>query len=359
MIPVPPKLLRRLVIAPLVVAVELLVILLSPALLLVAAVISPFFGGWRPVRMSSIVLAFAARHLAATLACFGLWVAGGFGLRGPSESMVRAHYAVMGWFVSGVYRTVVTLARVEVRISESEAAERVLATPGNPVLVLSRHAGEGDTLLVIHELLCRHGRGPRVVMHEALRLDPLIDVLGDRLPNRFVDPRGGDTEVEIAAMAEGLGETAALVIFPEGRNFSAKHRERGIERLDRAGHTQQAGWAREMRHLSAPRPGGALAAIEAAPTAEIIVMGHDGFPTGLREVWDLLPEPQVIEVRLWHEPRTAIPLGHRERIDWLFGRWRALDDWVEACREADAPAPSEPERTAANTAAERTRTPEA
>ena len=42
-------------------------------------------------------------------------------------------------------------------------------------------------------------------MHEALALDPLIDVLGRRLPNRFVDPRGGDIEVEIAAMSRDLG----------------------------------------------------------------------------------------------------------------------------------------------------------
>ena len=116
------------------------------------------------------------------------------------------------------------------------------------MLVLSRHAGEGDTLLVIHELLCRHNRGPRVVVHEALRLDPVSDVLGRRLPNRFVDPRGGDTEVDIAVMAEELGETAALVIFPEGGNFSPERRLRGIERLDRAGHFEEAGWAREMKH---------------------------------------------------------------------------------------------------------------
>ncbi len=329
MMPVPPKLLRRLVIAPLVIAVEALLILVSPALGLVAVVTSPLFGGWRPLRMTLLVLAFATRHLAATLACLGLWVAGGFRRRVPSETMQRAYYAVMRWFVAGIYRTVVKLARVEVSFSESDAAERILSSPGRPVIVLSRHAGEGDTLLVIHELLCRHGRGPRVVMHEALRLDPLIDVLGDRLPNRFVDPRGGDTEVDIAEMAGELGETAALVIFPEGGNFSAERRLRGIERLDRAGHTEEAGWARQMNHLSAPRPGGALAAIDAAPTAEVVVMGHVGFPTGLGEVWALLPEPQAIEVRLWHEPRNAIPADRDERIDWLFGWWRTLDAWVE------------------------------
>ena len=79
---VPPKALRRLVIAPLAAALEVLLILISPALLLVGILTSPLFGGWRPVRMTLIVLAFAARHLLATLACLGLWVASGASWRG-------------------------------------------------------------------------------------------------------------------------------------------------------------------------------------------------------------------------------------------------------------------------------------
>ena len=47
-------------------------------------------------------------------------------------------------------------------------------------------------------------------------------------------------------------------------------------------------------------------------------MGHDGFPTGLKEVWELLPEPQTIEVRLWHQPAAEVPDGREEQIDWLF-----------------------------------------
>ena len=62
------------------------------------------------------------------------------------------------------------------------------------MVVLSIHSGEGDSLLVLDHLLRRHGRRPRIVMHELLALDPLIDVIGRRLPNRFVDPRGGDIE---------------------------------------------------------------------------------------------------------------------------------------------------------------------
>ena len=339
MIPVPHKLLRRLLLAPLVVLLEALFIAISPVLLVLAILVSPLVGGWRALRTLLIALAFAGSHMAATLGCLGLWVASGFGWKMRTQPMQRAHYVLMRWFVASVYRATVKMARVQVNVTESSAAEAVLSTPDRPVIVLSRHAGEGDTLLVIHALLRWHDRGPRVVMHQALRLDPLIDSLGERLPNRFVDPRGGDTEVEIAAMARELGATAALVIFPEGANFSEERRQKGIERLDRAGFSKEAEWARGMRHVGAPRPGGTLAAIEAAPHADVVVLGHVGFPTGVRELWRLLPEQQTVEIRMWLEPATAIPAGHAERIDWLFGWWRALDAWVDEREEVRASVP--------------------
>lgn len=326
---VPPTAIRRLAVAPLVLALELVALLASPALLVLALVLSPVFGGWRPVRLLGIALVYAARHLAATLACFALWVASGFGRRTRSPAMQRAHYAVMRWFVNGVYRAAVALAKVEVQVVESDDAESALAGNARPALVLSRHAGEGDTFLVIQQLLCRHGRQPRVVMHEALQLDPLIDVLGRRLPNRFVDPRGGDTEVEIAEMSRELGSDEAVLIFPEGGNFTPERRQRGIERLERAGHEEEAAWAREIRHLIPPRPGGALAAMEAAPDADVVFMGHVGFPMSLGDLWRQLPLPQTVEVRLWTVPAHEVPSGRDERIDWLFGWWRTLDDWVE------------------------------
>jgi 1-acyl-sn-glycerol-3-phosphate acyltransferase len=335
--PVPPTLLRRIVVAPLVLVVEAAVTLASPVLALIAVIVAPIAGGSRGVRAVAIAAGYCARHVAATLACFGLWLASGFGRR-PARTEA-AHYAVLRWFVDGVYRTITRLARVDVQVTESAQAEAALSDGTRPVVVLSRHAGEGDSLLVLHALLCRHGRLPRVVLHEALRLDPLIDVLGRRLPNRFVDPRGGDTEVEIAAMARDLGDDAAVLIFPEGGNFSPERRERGIARLEQAGHHEEAAWARAMRHVSAPRPGGALAALEAAPGADVVFVGHVGVPVGLRELWRLLPVRQSVHVRLWLVAAEEVPTGRDERIDWLFARWRTLDDWVEEREVRTSPSP--------------------
>ncbi len=324
-----PFLVRRLVVAPLVLLFEASLVLLSPVLALIAALVSPVAAGSRVVRTAAIMVDYSLRHLACTAACGGLWVAGGFGRRMDSPRMRRAHYALVRWFVGGIHRTMTRLMRADVQITDSAEAERVLSSRSGPVIVLSRHAGEGDSLLVLHELLVRHRRRPRVVLHEALRLEPLIDILGSRLPNRFVDPRGGDTEGEIAALAADLGAEDALLIFPEGGNFSPSRRRRAIDRLRRAGHAQEAGWASAMRHVSAPRPGGTLAAMAAAPHADVVFIGHAGAPVGVRQLWRGMATGQRVQMRLWLARAGEVPAGHDERIDWLFGWWRTLDAWVE------------------------------
>ena len=321
----PPPLIRRALIAPLILGGELLVLAASPVLAALSALLSPLLGGRRPVRVLALVLAWAGGHVISVAAC---WL-----LLATREDRGR-YYAVMRWFVGVIAQTALRVARVKVTVLDSERAEAVLAS-ATPVVVLSIHSGEGDSLLVLDHLLRRHRRRPRIVMHEALAVDPLIDVLSERLPNRFVDPRGGDIEGEIAAMSLGLGPRDAVVIFPEGGNFSHERRRKSIERLLRRGHHEQAQQARAMKHLLAPRPGGALAALASAPEADVVFMAHYGFPDGFPAAWRQLPERTAIEMELWHVPASELPEGNEERIKWLFGWWETLDAWVGERRLRD------------------------
>lgn len=322
---IPPPRVRRLTVAPLVLAAELALIVVSPILTAIAALLSPVFGGRRPLRAFTLVLAYAIGHVGAVAACVLLWASGRGGARGP-------HYAVLRWFVGGVSRAALRVARVQLVMTGSAAAEAALAARERPLVVLSIHSGEGDSLLVLDHLLRRHHRRPRIVMHQLLALDPLIDVIGRRLPNRFVDPRGGDIEREIRAMSEGLGPDDAVLIFPEGGNVTAERRRRAIERLLHRGHQREAERAARMGHLGAPRPGGALAALEGAPDADVIFFAHAGFPEGARDTWRTLPDPKRIEIELWHVRAEDIPAGSDARIDWLFQWWGDLDAWVTARR---------------------------
>lgn len=318
---IPPPRVRRVTVAPVVLALEVAFIAVSPVLLAIAAVLSPLVGGRRPLRLLTLALSYAVGHVAAVAACLVLWASGRGGERGP-------HYAVMRWFVGGVARAALRVARVKITMHGSAAAEAALAARARPLVVLSIHSGEGDSLLVLDHLLRRHHRRPRIVMHQLLALDPLIDVIGRRLPNRFVDPRGGDIEREIKVMSEGLGADDAVLIFPEGGNVTAERRKRAIERLLHRGHHREAERASRMGHLGAPRPGGALAALEGAPDADVVFFAHSGFPEGVRETWRTLPDAKTIEVELWLVPAEEIPAGTDARIDWLFQWWGELDAWV-------------------------------
>jgi hypothetical protein len=84
-----------------------------------------------------------------------------------------------------------------------------------------------------------------------------------------------------------------------------------------------------MEHVCAPRPGGALAALDGAPDADVIFVGHVGIPAGARNLWRLLLAARTVELRMWVVRTEEIPAARDERIDWLFGWWTTLDRWVD------------------------------
>ncbi len=132
--------------------------------------------------------------------------------------------------------------------------------PGRPELVLCRHAGPGDSFILIHALVNWFRREPRIVLKDTLQWDPAIDVLLNRLPSRFIAPGrdGADSLTEqVGHLAVGLDDDDAFVIFPEGGNFTPRRRVRAIARLRDRGHERMALRAEAMRHVLAPQPGGA------------------------------------------------------------------------------------------------------
>ena len=90
-----------------------------------------------------------------------------------------------------------------------------------PVVVLSRHAGRGDTLLVLHQLLCAHGRRPRVVMNECCAR-PAHRRLRPPPAQPLRRPARRRHEVEIAAMAQDARRRRRGADLPRGRQLLAR-----------------------------------------------------------------------------------------------------------------------------------------
>jgi hypothetical protein len=345
----PPTLVRRFALVPLVVVIAACLVALTP-LVALASLASALVRRWtghghrsRPLRVAWLALTWSVGEMAALTVLLCLWIVSGFGGRLDTEPYRSRHYAVMERFLNQIYRAAERACGLGVEVAgppdEAPADDR-------PVIVLSRHAGPGDSLLVVHHLLTVCGRQPRVVMKATLQLDPSLDIVANRVPNAFNRvpnaflrrrPNGvrfGDRQQveQIRRLAAGLGKRDALLIFPEGGNWTPLRWRRAVERLRRRGHAELARRAAAMPNLLPPRTGGAFAAIGACPSADVIFVAHTGLDklVSVRDVWQSLRTDVTVHARWWRVPAAEVPRGadHETQVAWLFDWWERLDGWI-------------------------------
>jgi 1-acyl-sn-glycerol-3-phosphate acyltransferase len=339
----PPTVVRRVVLAPLLIAFTLLAITGLPVLLLLATALSTVLPGrWRVLRLMWMAVLYLALESAGLVAMFGLWVASGFGWRIRSPRFQRAHYAIVRWYLQILYWECQRVLHVQVDVEGPPPT----SYDGKPLLILSRHAGPGDSFLVVHALINWYAREPRIVLKDTLQWDPAIDVVLNRLPNRFVRPdpgRSGDVvERQVGELSRNLDENDAFVIFPEGGNFTEHRRKRTIARLRRKGLMDEAERAEQLKHVMAPKPGGVLAALANARAADVVFVAHTGLEhmVTVLDVWRELPMDKHIEMRWWIVPAHDVPDDRDERMDWLYDWWQRIDDWISERHDASDIAPA-------------------
>jgi 1-acyl-sn-glycerol-3-phosphate acyltransferase len=328
---------RRLVLAPALIALTVLILTTIPLWLLAAVVLSPVVPGHlRPLRLLSLLLMHLVLESLLLLELFGLWIASGFGYFIRRPYFERIHYDLVQAYLVIFFREARRVVRLKI-VTEGTSPD---AYPGEPLLVCCRHAGPADSFTLIYALMHWYGREPRVVLKDTIAWDPAVDVILNRLPSRFISPRGGDRlEQQVGELARNLDENDAFVIFPEGGNFTPERRQRGIDKLRRLGLEAMARRAERMENVLAPRPGGLLAALDAAPDADVILVAHTGLDhlVTVRDLWRELPMDKQIIMRWWRVPRAEIPGEREARIDWLFSWWERIDEWVAEHRPVDLP----------------------
>jgi 1-acyl-sn-glycerol-3-phosphate acyltransferase len=335
-------LLRRTVLGAAMVALTVLVVVTVPLWLVVAAAVSPLVPGrLRPLRLGCMLLLHLVLETAMIIVMLVLWVASGFGWAIRRPWFERAHYALMRCYLVVMFRA----ARPVLRLQVTVEGDPPRPTEPGGLLVLSRHAGPGDSFILVYALLHWYGREPRVVLKDTMALDPAIGLILHRLPARFISPNPGSAsasaaiEAQISELATGLDDDDAFVIFPEGGNFTEARRARAIASLDRLGLHAMARRAERMTNVLAPRPGGVLAALDAAPVADVALVGHTGLDhmVTVTDIWRELPMDKEIVMRWWRVPRAEVPRSRDERIDWLFTRWEQIDAWIEEHQPVDLP----------------------
>jgi len=333
---VPPKIVRRLVVAALVVLLCLIVVWATPILLL-AALLGDAVKRTRLglTRVTAFGIVFAAAEAAMIVALFVLWVVSGFGLlrlESAHETVLRTWLRVLSW------AAVVSLGLRIVALDSPEPR------PG-PLLVFGRHAGLGNSLMMIRQLMVRYHRRPRVVMLSFLQWDPIIDVVCHRLPSLFIDhdPEHSDEFVRrIGRLAHGMGDRDAFVLYPEGNDFTERLRLRAIDYLRRKGHDRWADRAEQMERVLPPRHRGPLAAIQGAPDADVVLVAHTILEElgSLRGLYRKLPLQRPIVGRYWRIPAADVPREEEPLIEWLYDWWRVIDDWIDEHAPVSAKVPA-------------------
>jgi 1-acyl-sn-glycerol-3-phosphate acyltransferase len=305
---------------------------ISPVVLAITELIAMITGDRRAALLTRIVLAYFARELTTLIACGALWLSALGGLRMKARPFQTLHWRLLGWFVGGIARSV--LRTLEIEVTEepgSEPASRALRRDG-PVLVLSRHAGPADTILLVDRLISCFARWPSVVFKEAIALDPSVDLIAHRLPHAVLDlDDPAECEQRISRTAAALGSRGALLLFPEGGNFTRERRRKALASLRRRRRHSAARAAERMEHVLPPRPTGTVAAIRANIDADVVFAAHTGLGLAAypREIWRHLPVGRTLRTRMWLVARSEIPSGDEEMARWLTDWWLRIDRWID------------------------------
>ncbi|MGH3693883.1 MAG: 1-acyl-sn-glycerol-3-phosphate acyltransferase [Pseudonocardiaceae bacterium] len=328
----PPRWVRRVVLAPAVVLLTVLLLTTLPVWMLLAAALSPLLPGrLRALRVLRVVVVALVLESVVLVVLFGLWLAAGFGLVIRTPPFQYLHYQLVGWYLRVLYREATRVLRLQVDVEGPDPDDYL----DRPLLVFCRHAGPGDSFLLVHALVNWYAREPRIVLAETLQWDPALDVVLNRLPNRFL-PGGGGEQLQrrIGELATALDHNDAFVIFPEGGNFTQRRRLAGIARLRARGLEDMARRAERMRHVLPPRPGGVAAALAAATDADVVWVAHAGLDHlyTVVDIWRELPLDQTVRMRWWRVPAAEVPRGEDAQLEWLYHWWERIDDWIDDSR---------------------------
>lgn len=323
-----PAVARRLVTVPAFLTLAVLTLGSAPLWLPALALFDLARGrNFTGLRCAAFFAWFFALEAAGIAAAFGVWLLDGPWRGGPAERYRERNHRLEWWWAGALYHGAKRI------FGFSLALEGEDALPGTPLLLFLRHVSLADTVLPAVFVSEAHDVRLRYVMKRELLWDPCIDIIGNRLPNHFVDRDPDDSASEIAAvarLADGLGPGEGALIYPEGTRFSQAKRARVLERLRARGQHEAADRAERLKHVLPPRPGGPLALMARAPEADVVFCAHTGFE-GAGTFGDLWRGSLVgarVRVRFWRVPAARIPRDPDDRREWLFDQWATLDRWL-------------------------------
>jgi 1-acyl-sn-glycerol-3-phosphate acyltransferase len=235
---------------------------------------------------------------------------------------------VLRWqWLGGQFRGMRRIFRLNFDIDGLELAG------GGPLIVLIRHASTVDTLLPETFIAIQHRMWLRYVLKRELLNLPTIDIGRRWVPTVFVrrSAAGLDGETDrLKTLAGGLAHDEAVLIYPEGTLFSPAKLARA-QRVVSKRQPELADLATRLRHVLPPKLVGPVTLLQAAPGADVLVVGHLGLDSFEypRDMWrgDLVGS--TVHLKFWRYPAASVPRDDSGCARWIYERWTELDDWIE------------------------------
>jgi 1-acyl-sn-glycerol-3-phosphate acyltransferase len=331
----PPVIVRRAVLDPIWVPLALTLAVVLTLVAAVATLVAPLSRRRRLPRLCLFAALYLTVNASLLVCCAGSWLRYPLAGRRDQARWSGLHTMLLRRALSVVVAAARPLLGFRLEVQEPPDSHVIT---GRPLLMLARHGGPGDSFALVQLLASRYRRRPAIVLKETLRWDPGLDVLLGRLPSCFIG-RGDRHHApgRLAALARSMRRDDAILLFPEGGNWTPGRHSRAIARLLHSGRREAAADAAENRNVLPPQPTGMLACMSGRPDLTIAVVAHTGLEdlVGPAHIWRALPvtgRPMI--VRWWVQSARSLPRTDDGRRDWLRLQWALVDSWIDARKAA-------------------------
>jgi 1-acyl-sn-glycerol-3-phosphate acyltransferase len=324
---------RRLVTIPGFAGAALLLTALLPVLLPISVTMTLLPAMRGALRTLLFVCGYLWCEVMGMVAAFAIWIR----YRDQHEFMI-ANYGLQCWWANALKVLAERLFRLSFDISGANALD------GAPALMLPRHASIADTIIPMVFYSIPKNVRLRYVLKNELLADPCIDIVGNRMPNLFVDRSGQDGDRArrgVAQLVAQLGDDEGVLMYPEGTRYSAARRT-GMQ-LRYADVPELSAQLQRWECVLPPRLGGTLALLANNPGRDLVFCAHAGFE-GSSRFRDLVNGAWLgtrTRIHFWRIPFAGIPSESDAAREFLFAQWDRMNATVRALA-AGLPPPTAP-----------------
>ena len=313
---------KWLISVPLLLLALVLTIVTLPVTLVLTLLIS-FLPNYRgALRALLFFLCYLLCETAGVLVSVAIWLR----YRSDQEQFLAANFVLQCKWAKALMDCATFLFQLKFRIHHPEALD------GPSVILLPRHASIADTVLPMTYYAVPQNRRLRYVLKRELQWDPCLEIVGNRLPNLFVDRSNQNTEEEVARVAHLLETCPAdegVLLYPEGTRFSkAKHKELQLKAEPNSVLAEQI---ERWPELLPPRLGGCLGLLGANKHHDLLFFAHSGFE-GSASFAELMNGSwchSEVHLDFWRVPFAEIPVEPDEQKQFLFRQWDEMHRRVE------------------------------